>query len=518
MFLTTGVFADNTPVVPIFANETATSGVVSRYTGEWQYMVGGGLATFDCNDDGLPEMLLAGGEKPANFYRNTSLRGGALTFKPEISGLEIDRVTGAYALDIDSDGIKDVVLLRVGENLLLRGKGNCQFERANEAWNFAGGDAWSTAFAATFEKAAKWPTLAIGNYIDRREELSPWGSCTDNWLHRPNANQLGFAKPLALKPSYCPLSMLFTDWNRSGTPSLRLSNDREYYEGGQEQMWRLEPDKVPTLYTEKEGWKFLRIWGMGIAGYDIDFDNYPDYFLTSMADHKLQTLASIQPDGQSKATFKDIAFAKGVTVHRPFMGDDLKPSTGWHAQFEDVNNDGRIDLFVAKGNVWEMQDFAMQDPNNLLVQGADGKFIEMADKAGVASTLQARGASLADFNLDGLIDLVVVNRNGPAEIWRNTTKGGHWIEIEVKQDGPNRDAIGSWIEVKLADKVMRREMTVGGGHVSGGLGWWHFGLGDQTSTEIRVIWPDGETGPWQNLKTDGFYVLERGNAARIWVK
>ncbi len=43
--------------------------------------------------------------------------------------------------------------------------------------------------------------------------------------------------------------MLFTDWNRSGTPSLRVSNDREYYEGGQEQMWKIEPGKEPALYT-----------------------------------------------------------------------------------------------------------------------------------------------------------------------------------------------------------------------------------------------------------------------------
>ncbi len=47
--------------------------------------------------------------------------------------------------------------------------------------------------------------------------------------------------------------MLFTDWNRSGTPSLRVSNDREYYKGGQEQMWHLEPGQPPALYTAGRG-------------------------------------------------------------------------------------------------------------------------------------------------------------------------------------------------------------------------------------------------------------------------
>ena len=97
-------------------------------------------------------------------------------------------MTGAYPLDIDSDGNMDVVMLRVGENVVMRGEGDCRFSRANEAWGFDGGDGWSTAFAATWEKGSSWPTLAIGNYIDRAEEMEPWGSCTDNWLHRPAAD------------------------------------------------------------------------------------------------------------------------------------------------------------------------------------------------------------------------------------------------------------------------------------------------------------------------------------------
>ena len=95
--------------------------------------------------------------------------------------------------------------------------------------------------------------------------------------------------------------MLFSDWNRSGTPSLRVSNDREYYEGGQEQMWRIAPGEPPRLYTDKDGWKYLRVWGMGIASYDLTGSGYPDYFITSMADHKLQRLDKPAADGGDKA-------------------------------------------------------------------------------------------------------------------------------------------------------------------------------------------------------------------------
>ncbi|MCA0434724.1 MAG: CRTAC1 family protein [Proteobacteria bacterium] len=501
-----------------FLEETKTSGLDHTFSGEWEFMVGGGVASFDCNDDGFDDVFIAGGVNPSTFFRNASTAGGELKFVKEKSGLEVDWATGAYPLDIDSDGVKDLVVLRVGENLVMRGKGNCQFENANTAWGFDGGDGWSTAFAATWEKGAAWPTIAIGNYIDRKQESSPWGSCTDNWLHRPRAaNEAGFAAPIALKPSFCPLSMLFSDWNRSGTPDLRVSNDREYYEGGQEQLWKIEAGQPPHLYTEQEGWQRLRIWGMGLASYDLDFDGYPEYFHTSMADNKLQTLAEVPKEGKPLPRYRDVAFKKGVTAHRPYMGTDLRPSTAWHTQFEDVNNDGLADLFIAKGNVWDMPDFAQKDPNNMFIQNADGTFHEAGGTSGAGSTEQSRGGILSDFNLDGLVDLLVVNRNSPAQLWRNTSSGtGHWVEVRLQQQGSNRDGIGAWLEIKHGEKIMRRELTSGGGHVSGALNWWHAGLGEMSEAELRVIWPDGEAGGWEKLAADRFYVISRGSPAKPW--
>jgi enediyne biosynthesis protein E4 len=502
------------PAIPSFADETATSGLDSTYAGEWEFMVGGGAAAFDCNEDRLPDLFIAGGTSPAKFYRNTSKQGGALTFAVETNGLELEKVTGAYPVDIDSDGNKDLVLLRVGENIAMRGLGNCRFERANEAWRFDGGDAWSAAFAATWEKGANWPTLAIGNYIDRTQEIEPWGSCTDNWLHRPEG--AGFDEPLPLRPSFCALSLLFTDWNRSGTPSLRVSNDREYYEGGQEQMWKLPPSQAPALYTEAEGWRYVRIWGMGIASFDLDFDGYPEYFLTSMADNRLQLLADAKANAL-KPSYAEQAFKRGITAHRPYTGGDERPSTAWHTDFQDANNDGLVDLLIVKGNVAKMPDFAAKDPNNLLLQRSDGTFVEAGDKAGIASLKTGRGGAFTDFNLDGLVDILVVNRWDKAEIWRNTSaEKGNFIAVDVEQPAPNRDAINGWIEVKRGETIMRREITIGGGHASGHLGWQHFGLGAQAEADIRVLWPDGTASDWSKVAANAFYTVERGTVPKLW--
>ena len=63
-------------------------------------------------------------------------------------------MTGAYSLDIDGDGLLDLAVLRVGENMLLRGDGACGFSIANTDWGFEGGTAWSTAFSARLTDCA----------------------------------------------------------------------------------------------------------------------------------------------------------------------------------------------------------------------------------------------------------------------------------------------------------------------------------------------------------------------------
>ena len=366
--------------VPLFHDEAATAGIDHVYDGEFEFYVGGGVAVFDCDDDGSPDVYIAGGTRPAALYRNQSPVGGALRFTRESdAATDLLDVTGAYPIDIDGDDLLDLAVLRWGENVLLRGQGDCRFERANEDWAFHGGDVWTTAFSAKWEDGATLPTLAFGNYLDETSK-DPSDRCFDNELVQPDAAGTGFAEPIPLTPAWCALSMLFSDWDRSGRSDLRVSNDRHYYDplgGGQEQLWRVTNGQPPRLYTGEEGWATLKIWGMGIASYDLTGDGYPEYFLTSMGDNKLQTLAN----GPDQPTYRDIALERGVLATRPFAGDTTLPSTAWHAEFQDVNNDANIDLFIAKGNVDVMPDFAAKDPSNLLIGEVDGTFTEVAEAA-----------------------------------------------------------------------------------------------------------------------------------------
>jgi hypothetical protein len=124
-----------------------------------------------------------------------------------------------------------------------------------------------------------------------------------------------------------------------------------------------------------------------------------------------------------------------------------------------------------------------------------------------------------------MLDLIEVTRRENVKLWRNVGWGeesdsapmDNWIGLHLAQPAPNVDGIGSWVEVKIGNRVVQREITIGGGHAGGQLGWIHFGVGEEDSVEVRVQWPDGEKGRWLEVSSNQFVVVERGaNEVVAW--
>ncbi|GLQ35481.1 hypothetical protein GCM10007939_17640 [Amylibacter marinus] len=502
--------------VPLYQEQAIEAGIDHHYTGGFEFFVGGGAASFDCNDDRLPDLFLAGGQNSAKLYINHSTTGGALAFVAgEIPTLT--DVTGAYPINLDNDEHMDLIALRLGENIALRGLGGCRFETANKHFALDGGRDWTTGFSAIWEAGAQFPTLAFGNYIDRDAAGSPWGTCADNQLIRPQSDAADFSASTPLSPGYCSLSTMFTDWNNRGAFDLRITNDRQYHRGGQEQMWSLSGGGAPRLFTNRDGWQKLVIWGMGIAQTDLTGDGKPEYALSSMGDTMLQSLDAERDGDQPR--YRDIAFDRGTTAHRPYTGGEVVPSTGWHTHFADFNNDARSDLFIAKGNVEAMPDFAKFDPDNLLLGDWRGQFSEQGAQAGIALDRRGRGAVVTDFNADGMLDLLVVNRDAPASLFRNlgveSADGhapmGNFLAIELDNGAINPQAVGAKIVVKTGNLTQTHTVQIGGGHASGQIGFVHFGLGVAPRARVQIKWPDGKTSQFMRVFANNFIRIERDN-------
>src|SRR5437899_9933964 len=140
MAATAWISASRRPVAlesPHFVEETETSGLAHTYQGGSDFAVGGGVAVFDCNGDGKPDLYIAGGSGQAALYRNDSPIGGALRFtRLRDPATDLGGVNGAYPIDIDGDGITDLVVLRNGENVLLTSLSRRRMYLALVTWAF----------------------------------------------------------------------------------------------------------------------------------------------------------------------------------------------------------------------------------------------------------------------------------------------------------------------------------------------------------------------------------------------
>ena len=214
-------------------------------------LVGGGVAAFDCNGDGMPDLFMAGGARTSALYVNHSTRGGELSFSRKSSSVtDMESVTGAYPLEINGDGVTDLVVLRRGANAVLEGTGDCGFTNVTTSLGIDPGADWTTAFSATWEKNATLPTMFFGNYL-----TPDTYDCADSLLWRPTWET--YTGPIPIR-SHCTLSALFSDWGRTGNTDLRLSNDRNYDRHAREQLWRVRSGQPPSEYGTSDGWQIGR--------------------------------------------------------------------------------------------------------------------------------------------------------------------------------------------------------------------------------------------------------------------
>jgi len=144
----------------------------------------------------------------------------------------------------------------------------------------------------------------------------------------------------------------------------------------------------------------------------------------------------------------------------------------------------------------------------------DGTFDEVGNVLGVALKLDSRGAAVADLDLDGDLDLVVVNRNNPIiRVYRNDAPGqGRAVMVDlVAADG--NTAIGAQAIAACGERKMLRQVEAGSGFLSQSAATLHFGLaGCEGLDSLEVHWPAGTVETWRDLPAEQLLRLEEGAA------
>ena len=436
----------------------------------------------------VPDVYLAGGGNPAALFRNESPTGGALRFTPvAIAG------DGSHGRDGRLPDRHRQRRDRRPRRPAHRGTAAAARPRrlplraGERHWGLSPTTAVATAFSATWEggrACRRWRSATTSSDAAPTERYV----CPDSQLFRPDASAQATHRRSPLVPGYCPLSMLFSDWDGSGRRDLRVSNDRQYYDNdvGRRAAVAVRAGRAPAPVHRRGRLGARCVCGAWASpSYDVTGDGYPGGL-----PHEPGRQHPADPGrrGDPGPTYHDIALDAASSPRGRSSGGDPLPSTAWHPEFQDVNNDGYMDLFVTKGNVNQIPDYARRIRTTCSSAGPTGSYVERSEAAGIVSFDRGRGAALADFNGDGLLDLVVANLGAPARLWRNVGSGsaddpapmGHWLGRPARPAGtePRRHRRHRRDPDRRTATPSRAGRSSSAAATSGGqLGWTHVGLG-----------------------------------------
>ena len=477
----------------------------------------GGAAAGDVNGDGYPDLFVTRLDAPDLLFLND--RSGAFVDASRSAGFDQSLPTNGAALgDIDNDGDLDVYVTSVGEKR--------HFLYINDGTGGFSEEGLSRNAAISTDQKHLGMSTALGDY-DRDGYLdlhvTEWGNINyepsqlyshARVLHNVGPKQPGYFTDTTLKSGvflddyggYTPresrdgvwtFTSTFADFDRDGHPDLAIVGDfhtsRLYWNNG-DGTFRLAPGP-DTLNPSGIGTDEN---GMGSAIADFNGDGLLDWFVTSIFDpadpcqeHRCNWNASGNRLylNNGDRTFTDVTDATGVR----------DGGWGWGAAFFDYDNDGDQDLAMTNGMIAEspfVEPF-FDDPMKLWRNKGDGTFEEVAQQEGLTDTGAGKGLLTFDYDLDGDLDLFVVNNGDHPRLYRNDLDDANaFLKIKTQGTHSNRDGIGAFITL-VADpggESQTRYITGGGtNYLSQSDMTVHFGLGqrDRPIHELTIDWPSG---------------------------
>ena len=190
---------------------------------------------------------------------------------------------------------------------------------------------------------------------------------------------------------------------------------------------------------------------MGADFSDVDGNNRLDIAVTNFQEES--TALYSQSDA---LLFREISDAIGI-------GQTARTRLKFGIDFFDADNDGDEDLLVANGHIEDnveqnSESVYFAQINSLYENTGNGKFSDVSESAGNAlpDKQVSRGLATADFNGDGLLDFVISNNGGTAQIaFNETAKKGNFVNLWLEGEKSNRNAIGTRIVAKIGDRKNR---------------------------------------------------------------
>ena len=502
--------------------------------------VPGGLAVFDYNGDGRPDIFFTNGaqtpslEKSSAAYANRLYRNdGEMRFTDVTTAAGVRGVgyaMGVAAADYDNDGHVDLFVAGVRQNQLLRNRGDGRFEDVTKQAGIASGEWGVAAGWLDYDNDGRLDLLVV-NYVQWTPDGNPF--CGDeargiriychprvfkgqpNRLYRNRGD--GTFEDMSARAGLLAhvgkgMSVAFADFDHDARLDMFVTNDavpnflfRNNGDGTFTETALMAGVSVPDAGKP--------ISSMGTDAQDYDNDGWEDIHLTALAGETFPLFRNASALGRGAArvpTPPERAASRGLG---PFVEATQSSglarltvrSSGWCSIVADIDNDGWKDIFTANSHVndrvAEFEAIEFKQANSLLLNDGRGRFLDATTTSGLAGAVAAhRGCGVADFNGDGGLDLVVLVLDAPAELWKNESQpDGRWLIVRLVGTRSNRDGIGA--RVIVGNQV--RTMTTAIGYASTSHAGLHFGLGTATEIDrLEVQWPSGTRQILEHVKSN----------------
>jgi hypothetical protein len=494
---------------------------------------GAGVSVVDFDRDGLPDLYVvnsAVGSKN-RLYRN--LGDGTFVDVAEKLGVaDLNRsgdgvCMGSVWGDYDNDGYEDLLVYRWGKQDLYHNDAGKGFTRVTEIAGLPKHLNAGSAIWFDFDRDGLLDLFLAGFWADDVDlfKLSTTSIMPESFQYAKNGGRkvllrnLGDGKfenvtaKVGIDSTRWTLAAAATDLCGTGYPDLVLANDYG----------------VSEFYANRAGKAFEEIGsqtrigersksGMNVSFGDIFNQGRFCIYITNISEPGVLL--------QGNNFWVPERNRTGDNLRYQNLANELGVELGgwsWGAQFGDLNNDGRLDLFLTNGyvsadrNADYWYDYSrIAGANKAIINDAanwpsmkgrslagfqskhvwlnrGGKFDDIAQAVGVTDTSDGRAVVLVDLWNRGVLDAVLANQKGPLLVYKNTVADDHdWIQFELEGTKSNRSAIGAQVKLYWNNLVQIQEVSGGSGYASQNQRRIHYGLGKEAKVErVEIRWPSG---------------------------